>query len=99
MVIYRVIIFERSFHRRQLRRLHAGWVLNLRIVFLYRAGDTRNQAAAAHGNDESVEIWLLLEHLDAERALAGDHGFVVEGMNKVRLLFSQRMSASWHASS
>ena len=42
-------------------------------------GDTREQAAAAGGNEHLGDVGHLFEQLKAERALAGDDGVVVEG--------------------
>jgi hypothetical protein len=42
------------------------------------AGD---QAAAADGDDQGVDLGLLGEHLERDRALAGDHRQVVERMD------------------
>src|SRR5277367_2376650 len=80
------ILFDRCFHGRQLRGLHADhfyfW-----IYFFHGAGYSGDQSAAADGNHYGVQIGDLLEHLDAQRALAGDDGFVVEGMDESEGLF------------
>ncbi len=43
--------------------------------------DTGDEPAAADRNDHRVELRKLLEQLEPDRALAGDHGRVVERMN------------------
>ena len=52
--------FERGLHRSEPRRLHADH-FDFRIRLLDRAGHTRDQAASAHGNDERVEVAVLLQ--------------------------------------
>ena len=47
-----------------------------------RRGDPGDQAAAADGDDEGVDLRLLRQHLEADRALAGDDRRVVEGMHQ-----------------
>ena len=54
------------------------------IAGLHRArrdGVAGDQAAAADRNDQHVEIGDILEHLERDRALAGDHVRVVIGMH------------------
>ena len=51
-----------------------------------RRGDATDQATAAHGNDQGVQVGLLAQHLQCDGALAGDHGFVVEGVDEAQAL-------------
>ena len=41
-------------------------------------GDPRSQTAAAHGHEDAVELGVLLNHLQPDGALTGDHPRVVE---------------------
>ena len=45
-------------------------------------GDARDQSAAADGDDDRVEVGGLLQHLQPQRALAGDDVRVVERMDQ-----------------
>ncbi|MNF92464.1 hypothetical protein D3C84_751100 [compost metagenome] len=52
-----------------------------RLGFLDGGGDTGNQAAAAHGDDDGIHIFQVLEDFEADGALAGHHQRVFEGMH------------------
>ena len=60
-------------------RLHADDE-DLRAYRLGRHGDAGDQAAAADGHDQRVEIGRLFQQLKAEGALPRDHGLVVVGV-------------------
>ena len=75
------MLFESEQHRGQSRRLHADH-FHFGPQFLDRASDAGNQSAAAHGNDHRLQLRALLEQLEADRALAGDYGDIVEGVHK-----------------
>src|SRR5271156_2772304 len=66
--------------------------------FLQRAGDATNQAAAANRNDHGLEIRVLFEKLEANRALTGDDGVVIESMHEseaLSLAAAQRLFVSF----
>ena len=46
-----------------------------------REGRTGEQAAAAHGHHDRVKIGAVQEHLPGDRALTGDDGRIIEGMD------------------
>src|SRR6202041_2497508 len=68
-------------HRRKLRGLNPDHA-DFRIGLLNRAGDAGNQTTAADGDDEYIDFRLLFEHLKPKSSLAGNHRFIVEGMDK-----------------
>ena len=85
------------------QRLHVGRAgprlhtheLDLRARAAQRDPDAARQAAAADGHHHAREVRHVLEQLEPERALAGDHVEVVEGMHErrtrlVRALRGQR---------
>ena len=68
------------------RRAQAGGLLvldaddpHLRHEGLDEDGDARGEPPAAHGDEEAVELGVLLDDLQADGALAGDDARVVEG--------------------
>ena len=52
------------------------------LTRLERDRDAADESAAAHGDDDGVEVRHLLDQLEADGALAGDHARVVEGMDE-----------------
>ena len=52
---------------------------HLRHEGLDEDGDARGEPPAAHGDEEAVELGVLLDDLQADGALAGDDARVVEG--------------------
>ena len=68
---------------------HAGGTCGLHAVHLALGAQAldgerhaRDQAAAAHGHDHGIHILELVEDLQADGALACDHGIIVVGVNK-----------------
>ena len=49
--------------------------------------DAREQASATDRHDDGVDVGQLLQQLETESALTGDHVGVVEGVHERRLLF------------
>jgi hypothetical protein len=72
-------------HGREAAGLHADDA-QARLEGARRGGDAADQAAAAHGDDQRVQVRLLAQHLQRDGALAGDHGFVVEGVDEAQAL-------------
>ena len=80
--------------RRVLHRIeHAGKPHHLhtddldgRLQCLGRHRDPCDQATAANGDHQSVEVRLRFEHLDPDRALACDNGLVIVRMDESQLL-------------
>ena len=71
------------------RIVHAGRACRLDAVDLGTgihgldgAGDARDQTAAANGHDDGIHIVQLVEDLQTDGALAGDHVLVVKGVDK-----------------
>jgi hypothetical protein len=56
--------------------------VHFRAQGLRRGGDARNEPAAADRHHQHVEVGHLLQHLEAHRALAGDHRGVVVGVDE-----------------
>ena len=54
----------------------------VRWPFLERRGNAGNQAAAADSDDDHVDIGQVLEDLEPDRAVAGDHLRVVERVDE-----------------
>ena len=50
-----------------------------------RSGAAGEQAAAADRDDQRIEVRRILQHLQRQRALAGDHAEVVVGMDEDQL--------------
>ncbi len=82
---HRLALRDRNFHGRQARRLHPE-NLNLRVRLFQRAGDAADQPAAADRNDDRFEVGMLLDELQADSALSGDDGIVIEGMHEGEVL-------------
>src|SRR5580658_4426823 len=80
------ILFDGGFHAGQPGSLHADHFY-FGIYFLHGAGHSGNQPAATDGNYHGVQVRHLLEHFDAERALAGNYGVIIEGMDEGERLF------------
>jgi len=72
-------------HRREAAGLHAN-DLYARLELARRGGDAADEPAAAHRDDQRVEVGLGAQHLQADGALASDHGFVVEGVDEAQAL-------------
>ena len=68
-------------HARERRRLHAE-DLDARVRLLDGDRDARRHSAAADGDDDRLEVRVLLEELEADRPLAGDDEVVVEGVDE-----------------
>ena len=83
-------------HRRRARGFHTD-DLHLRTVRAQPRRDARDEAAAAHGDeDRSGVLGHLLFELDANRALTGDREGIIVGVNVgasrcARSLLSQRV--------
>ena len=95
---HRLPRLERRVHRCRARGLHAD-DLHLRTVRAQPRRDARDEAAAAHGDQDRSRVrgHLLLE-LDANRALTGDREGIIVGMNvgaarRARGLLCQRVRA------
>ena len=67
-------------HRRVALGLHAD-ELDVGPQVAGDDGHARQQAAAADGDDERVELGVVGQQLEGARALAGDDGRVVEGVD------------------
>ena len=73
--------FNGVHHRRKPGGLHAN-DFNIGLQCLGRRGHACNQAAAAHGNYQRVQIRHFIQHFQTHGALAGHNGFVVIRVNK-----------------
>jgi hypothetical protein len=93
-------------HGRKALRLHAHH-LDAQLERLGRRGHARDEAAAAHGEDEHVQPRLLAQHLQRQRALACGDGLVVVGVHEgqallmgelvgMRACFLQRVAVQHH---
>jgi hypothetical protein len=71
---------------REARGLHAD-DLQVRLDVPRRGGDAADQPAAAHRDHQRVQLRLRLQHLDGDRALAGDDQRVVERVHEGQALF------------
>ena len=68
-------------HGRELRRLHANDV-DAGLEGARRGGDAGNQAAAAHGNHQRIQVRLVAHHFQADGALAGNDQGVIKGVDE-----------------
>src|SRR6266403_1641970 len=74
-----------NFHRRQARGLNSE-NLYFGIRLFQRAGDAPNQPSATDRDDDGFEIGMLFDKLQADSALPGDDGVVIEGMHEGEML-------------
>jgi hypothetical protein len=51
-------------------------------LFLDGAGNAADEAASADGDDDGLEVGHLLQQLQADGALSGDDGVVIEGVEE-----------------
>ena len=72
---------DRAFHRRVELGLDSDQ-LDVRLDRARGDRDAGHQPAAADRDDDRVEVRRVLEHLEAERARAGDHLRIVEGVDE-----------------
>ena len=77
----RLAALDAPHHRRHGGGLHADH-LDLGAQRLHRGGDAGDHAAASDRDDHHVEVGHLLEQLETDRALPGDHMVVVERVNE-----------------
>ena len=81
------------------RGLHADDA-DARVDLLHRHGDAADEPAAADGHDHRLEVRVLLEQLEPDRALPRHDRVVVEGVDEGEpLRLAQRRHASSNASS
>ena len=52
-------------------------IFDVRSQAFHGEGDAGEQAAAAHRDDDGIEIWHLLDDFQSQRALTGDDGGIV----------------------
>ena len=71
----------RHLHGRQPGGLYSK-DLNFRIALFYCARYPADQAAASDRYDDCIRAWLLLQNLEPQRTLAGNHMVIIEGMNQ-----------------
>ena len=86
-----LMLLDGQQHGRQARRLHAD-DFYLGTQLLDGAGHAGDQSAAANRHDDSFQLRALLEQLEADGALPGDDGDVVEGVQKDLALLARRAS-------
>ena len=72
-------------HGREAAGLHAD-DLDAGLERAHRGGDAADEPAAAHRDDQRVELRLRAQHLQPDGALAGDHQRVVEGVHEGQAL-------------
>ena len=72
---------ERARHRRQRGRLHADHA-DVGPLGLDGQRHTADESPAADGDEHGLDVGQLLEQLEPERALAGDHARIVERMDE-----------------
>src|SRR5207247_2111200 len=63
--------------------LHADHA-RLRVQLAQRERDAGDQAAPADWDDDRSDVRELFVELEADRALAGDHQWILEGMDERR---------------
>ena len=80
LAAFAMAVVDRVPRRREALGLHADDV-QVGAERLRRRRHAGDQAAAADGDDQGVDLGLLGEHLERDRALAGDHRQVVERMD------------------
>ena len=80
------VLFDGGLHRGQDLGLDAN-DLDLGVGLLDGASDPGDQPAAADGDDDRVEVGVLLEQLEADGALTRDHGAIVEGVREDAVFF------------
>ena len=80
---HRAAFVQRVAHRRERVGLHADDA-HLRPPRLHRQAHATREPAAADGHDDRLDVRPLLQHLEADRALAGDDPLIVERWTKNR---------------
>ena len=82
--------FDGVDHGREAAGLHAD-DLHAGLERAHRGGDAADQPATAHRDDQGVQRGLGAQHLDAYGALAGNHRFIVEGVDETQALLDRQL--------